>query len=443
MSSAGCPTVCDAGAPPGGAGMAARSASPSRDPCSNLTKQKMSVTRHQHHQHVSRVHRGIQIVRGVYRAGRQAHHAASRIQKWWRGRNKVHNPHTPRTTPSAAVSLNDLHSGVTSVNRHYVVNPVPPKGCIRHAPIHVDEVYQIPPSVASEGFQGVQMLTEVGSAIPWMCTPTTAGINTSQVNYFDLNPYGRIQAGQIFPTLERPSMSKMYLNHANVAITVKNFSNVAVYVDLYCVQAKKKIERSPDPTNASLYIDTFPSDIWAQSLVNESVGISNPIGPTTIGAETIDFPYARPTSSKGWNSYFHVRGVHHINLAAGAEEQVSYNLTMNLPFDGQKLLIDNAKIDAIRGGISGIKTHCRFDLIRGGIAFMAITRGALGKDVGGNVIITSPEVGYLVKRKQNFGLMKSTNQEVATVLGQRNLPVASGDVSIINAIDNIQKVQNV
>lgn len=347
-------------------------------------------------------------------------------------------------TTAPAASLNDLHSGVTSSVFNVVVNPKVPKGFLKHGPIKFDEFYTVAPVISTLNGQGVITLCNVGTAIPWLATGTTASPNTSIINYFDLNPMCTNTGSVAISSQVRPSSSKMYLKSSTVTITAVNLSSIGMYVDIYCVQAKKLIERT-SITAANTYSDKFPIDVWTDALANQGLGKADQ-SASLLGNEIISMPFARPKEAYGFNKLFSVKRVHHLNLAAAAEEEVTFNCKMNVVFDGLKLVQDN--VNQATGGIGGPTNNIRVDLVRGGLGFFAVVRGGIAKDAGAGgsnaLVISNPEVGFTVCRKQRFGLLKAPDAKWQETWAQKNVTVPTGlGISHINIDDVNQGVVNV
>lgn len=366
---------------------------------------------------------------------------------------KTDTPHSHTTTQTLTEKKMDqdagIHSGVTSRLFNAWSGLKRPKSALPTPGIKLDTVdgFQC---VGGPGQQANYVLWDVGTYAQAYGTAieATQQLETSPVNYMSLVPTQLQQNTTYYGTIGNSVEDKIIMSSCSVNVQITNASNASAIIDLYLIRAKRDVPKTPD-TVAKQFVATEANNIWFNGLLSESAGRPNEIyltGTTApvAGAEQTSQLLAKPTESRIYRSQYDIVKVHHINLAAGATEDVSYNLKMNLTYDYMKdqeklqLGIRNNDPVANASQSANIVAAYRLGLKAHGFSLHMIQRGQPVYDAGGGGVTTSSTaVNIIVSKKHKFALWKENSRKFTTVQANNvvNTSTTLANQKLINIVD--------
>lgn len=336
----------------------------------------------------------------------------------------------------------EMHAGIGTTLVHASTGLEPRKDMLKGPGVRIHESY-VALSNTTLGAQFSQELCQIGNANSWLAVggSNSGPFNTCH-NYFDW-PGQTITASTTYAAATSTSQQRIIVKSGTIICNVANLTNFPVTVKLFLLKAKKDIP------NISAAIDSYSNsslnDTWTQALKSESFGLIDETG-TTKGDEIITFPYANPFTTKGVRSLYEILDVKKLEMAAAAQEVVSYNIDMNLYTDGVKLIQANKFQDAVDSNIGGLNAaNCRIGLRRNGVTLFAIVQGGLVKDIGSGLpTFGKAEVGFNIVRKVNLGFVKAPFSEISTTFAQdQTAQAAVGALATIDNVDNVHTATTV
>lgn len=267
---------------------------------------------------------------------------------------KTGTPHSHTTTKTLTEENMEqdagLHSGVTSRVFWAKSGLKKPKMFLPTAGIKLDTADAFR-CTGNPGQQNNYVLFNVGTYAQGYATALEQflQLDSSPVNYMSLIPTQLQFNTTYYGTINNAAEEKIIMSSCSVNCQITNSSNASTIVDMYLIRAKRDVPKIADPVNLKQFIQTEANDIWASGLASEGAGHLNEIYTDAThtpvpGTEVASHLLAKPTESRIYRTQYQVVKVHHINLAAGSTEDVTYNLSMNLTYDYLK---DREKLQLI------------------------------------------------------------------------------------------------
>lgn len=340
-----------------------------------------------------------------------------------------------KRTSKGAFVADDLHSGMSM--RHYnIVIQKPPKGLMKGGSQQWFEQYGYR-STSSGGLQSGYELCHVGTASQIAVSSGTAisyAANPTQSSwrYLAFNPYEATSGSTIFTATTVPLTDKICLANIEIQIDITNFENLAANVDIYLLRCKQNAVQGPIGS-------------WTQSAQNVQSNSLSSAGTTAAGVATGGVVgYAnnvvvgvKPTMFKDWMQLWKIVKVHHINLAAAAHEQVTFNVRYNQVFDMSKVIQAQTAYTATPA--TWTQANINLPFLKGGLSVLVVQRGCVVDDVTAGATLPTfgtSDIGYVVTKKHVFKPMYGNANRLsgATAYPQISAPT-NANMRIINYVD--------
>jgi len=238
-------------------------------------------------------------------------------------------------------ALNDLHSGVTSSVHNMHLNHKRPRGVMSETNFRYVEINSVVCTNTAEG--GEQKSYTIGAACTaqqcLVTTGTPAGATTGVfeggVALIEQNPFTTNTGSNYIGSVTVPLNTSIFVKNITFQLNLVNLENIGVQIEVYWVTPK-------------LWSNTEPVDDWTNALGQEAFGktgitkvINNVASTMHTGAMNVNVPGARPTHCDEWRKRYRVMKVNHLDLGAGATEQLHYMCKTNLTVRKDVILEQN------------------------------------------------------------------------------------------------------
>jgi hypothetical protein len=331
----------------------------------------------------------------------------------------------------------DVHSGITSTGYKVVVNPKVPKLMQKYIGFKVFESYPYAQASDVGGNQNVTTIAVLGSIQQQMTS--TASLNLGAApdlalnGYIGLNPDGGMVGPTALSSLTQIPDQKFLYRQTDLTLRVANLTTLAAEVDIYVLKCVAQCAKLPDVLWSELCnIDAYGTNGLAQpSTGNFVAGASfGYINPSVVGSNPFEY--------REFKKFWKPLKIHHINLAAAAEEKVHFSIINNQTFDiAQNIELNPAMTRAPATWISGNVT---VKYPKGCVAVMMVSRGALIKDTATDKLISygRTEIGYTVTKLSRFAPIKTSSRKTQPMYGNSNIPLTSlatqAQISILDSV---------
>lgn len=341
-----------------------------------------------------------------------------------------------------------IHSGVETRTIHVHSGHKRPKSFVKHPPIIMNDTYTAVIST-TQGLQDGVLLSDIGSYGQFLdrSTKTPGSYAYPIVPWALYNDVGTSvgASGNLFSS-QTPIGTKMILTHTTLNIVCRAFNqNSGGYVDIYVVQAKKRVTKLAS-TTAGQYVYRDAIAYWANNSELDGQGVArenNTAG--SFGTTYFQHPFSRPYDSTAFKDQYKILKVHHLDLATAGEQTVNINLRMNMPIDYRKLLLDaytpqggltNLQFTDLATATASLTENViPYGLKNGGIEVFAVARGQLGIATG-LPDITGFQVGFVINRKSHYGVLKVPDEQRSILrVGQSTLQVGGTSVNVPTSTD--------
>lgn len=337
----------------------------------------------------------------------------------------------------------DVHSGITSTGYRVVVNPKMPKSVLNRVGWQYLENYTGQLS-SNPGAQGCSTIAQIGTVAQCMVSSgNTVNYGSASSlgfqSYMSINPNEASTGGPVIAAIAQPASDRFLLDRTTLTIRLANFSNMASEAELYVFKSKMNSAHPPDTLWTELSVDSVNNQYAAATQPVSGSATGNALGrasTTFVGAT----PFQHPTFKK----FFQLLKVHHVNLAAAAEEKVVFNIKNNQLIDTTKIIELNTSYTTSPASWTQAATDI-FNL-RGTVCVMLVVRGALARDTGiANVCtLASTETGFSVSKHHYFKPVKSIQARFNPVVGMTQFPsTTDATTKTFNVVDALQNISRI
>nr|WAE42566.1 MAG: capsid protein [Cressdnaviricota sp.] len=318
-------------------------------------------------------------------------------------------------------NLNDLHSGVTQNAIKCIVNSRPVKGA-KGGNICYSQSYKQNLQTVS----GVQNSFSfgIGSIRQWLA-PTPSydyGTYGTFTGFFDLNPNQELSGSALYAAATVPLDDRFAMIRTEVQMCIGNMSNMSSMVDIYVLRCKRDTPNTPETD-------------WQVGYTADALGL-NPVAITVVtgsgttnsgGSGSDTYIGSKPTDVKNFNQFWKVLKVHHLNLAAGANERVKFDIVHN--YLAQK---DNLSTLRGTGGTNSIQYP------KGATALLIVQSGQVGSVTGNGYPTIGPsDVNYICFDKHHFKPVYGNAARLSNKYMVQNVAydATNSDFKFINVVD--------
>lgn len=384
--------------------------------------------------------------RGLHRAGALgAAHVAHNVV---RRKHKTKSRSTMTSTKKEEkMHGDDVHSGLTSTGYKIVLNKKQPKSVDKGRAFQYVENSQGKLQGSTPGpYQDVKTICSVGSTNQALTITNNvvfanAGPALALVPYRNLNPNVYYTGSDFYGTVanaQAMQLEKIFLKSVGIDLRVVNLTNFAAEVDIYVYRAKQ---------NSNVY----PDVLWNKCAVSHGLGKGQATvaGVATGYGEDVGYPSniyvgSNPYLFKEFNKFFQTVKVHHINLAAAAEEKIHFQVLANYMIDFAKILQLNPNMNT-QVSATWTEANTTMKTLKGQLYIMMVARGGLVETQDAlNSIANGPtQIGYTYTKHHSFRTVAKTVQQIDPVVIDNNIPNSILPGKIINIVDVSSNTVNV
>lgn len=324
--------------------------------------------------------------------------SVSRGRRSYRSRETGSNPRRriPSTPPQ--ISGNDQIQGINT--EMYKVSV----GCRRNKSKSIGKwdyrtTYQ-GITTSGVGSQGVNDMFQLATYDQFFNNAGNGFLSYQTFNaLLEMNPYSKITGSGLWTAGGVIATSKFKLKSVIVNLDISNFGDSACMADIYLFKTKD-----------DLPVGETPKSVWTKQMLVEGqsiavAGIPTLAATNTAGSINILQPSVVPSEAVALKKIWKGLGRKYINLAAGASE----NLTFEIDFG---TLIDEAKLKEVSTQyLKGLS-----------LSFMIVQRGSLAKDsVNSRATYSNTELGWVAEVRYNMGAVKDNAGRLDVAYGANSI----------------------
>jgi len=355
----------------------------------------------------------------------------SRSMTWSKKEEKIHG--------------DDVHSGITSTGYKVIVNKKVPKLMQKYVGFKVYEAYTYLQQRIVGGFQTASTICFLGTIPQTMIS--TASLNLGQNPdltedaYVGLNPDAGMVGAPALNSVPYIPDQKLCLRTVDLTLRVSNFSSIGAEVELIFFKCVNDTDFPPD-------------QMWDRLVDTGGFGTTNMTQPSSgnwtggnFGHPTKNAVGTSPLENRDFKKFWRPLKIHHINLAASAEEKIHYSVVQNQNLDLARFIGLNKSYTTDIATWTIANTTVKYP--KGSTALMMVSRGALVKDVteGGQPNLCTfggVEIGYAITKITRFSPVKNPSKKTQPLFGQSYIPGTQGNKqSYINIVDQVMNVVSV
>ena len=327
----------------------------------------------------------------------------------------------------------DVHSGMTSTGYKVVANPKVPRSVDPGRAFQYIETFQgvltsnLGPQQAATVNVCIgttsQAIVGEGTSVQHFDNPTS-----SSVPYLQLNPNQYITGSTVYNNLEGTSLEKIFLSGCGVHLRVANFTSLPTEFEVYVLKNK---------TNHNKTAVQMWEACAKNHGLNEPINAAPAVGASTgetVGYYTSNVTGGNPFMFKEFNKIFQLLKAHHVNLGPSAQENIHFNIKMNMMIDAAKIIQLNNNFS--NNPASWSAANITQNHMRGGIQFLIVLRGGLTRstDAGSSTSYGAAEIGCTVVKHHYFKTVRKSSQQVDPLVIDVQVPSANA-VRQVNIVD--------